>query len=269
MSDKLKAVHLLIRGRDSTRHTVWLVSTRALSSPFQLRRWLAERPEIELLFLNPFSEAEKQRFLARLQEALPECKSWAAPYPTHRQRFFIARVLDEATILRHARQVTEAARDFERVARRCCLALATHLEVDVEDLIAQGRFLHPDFSDERQMGELEDGWRFFFHGFECGFSNDKTKQHLDVVFGYQNQFGVLDASFFEQFVRTTPAHSELNRLFQRTFADSQRTLEVLEDAGYLVRVPRSPHFFVQNPGLVVAPQEQVEALLHSSRQNFN
>ena len=264
MSDKLKTLRLSVCRRESTRRTVWLVSTRALPSLFQLRRWLVERPEIELLFLRPFSEAEKQRFLARLQDALPECKSWAAPYPTHRQRFFVARILDEATILRHARQVTKAARDFERVAQQCCVALATHLEVDVGDLIAQGRFLHPDFSDERQNGELEDGWRFFFHGFECGFLNDNTKQHLDVVFGYENHFGVLDASFFEQFVRTTPAHSELNRPLQRGFADSQRIFEVLEDAGYLVRVPRSPHFFVQNPGLVVAPREQVEALLDSS-----
>ena len=259
-------MRLSIWNRDSTRRTLWLVSTRALPSPAQLRRWLLKRPEIELLFPRPFSEAEKQRFLGVLQDILPECQSWAAPYPPHRQRFFIARILDEATILRHARQLTDAARDFERVAQQCCLRLAAHLGVKIEDLVAQGRFLHPDFSDERQIGQLEGGWRFFFHGFECGFSNDKTKQHLDVVFGYENEFGVLDASFFEQFVKTTPAHSEVAKLFERGFADSCLTLDVLEARGYLVRVPRSPSFWVQNEGLTLASPEKIEALLHTSAE---
>lgn len=172
MSDKFKTMRLSSRSHDSTHRTVWLISTRALPSPSKLRRWLVDRPEIELLFPHPFSEAEKQRFLALLQDALPECKSWAAPCPKHRQRFFIVRILDEATILSHARQVTEAARDFGRVAQQCCLALAAHLEVDVEDLIAQGRFLHPNFSADSQFGEMANGWHFFFHGFECGFSKN-------------------------------------------------------------------------------------------------
>lgn len=257
-------MHLKIWSRDPTRHTVWLLSPQLLPSASMMQSWLLERPEIELMFPRPFSETEKQRVLERLQSALPDCSVWAAPYPKHRQRLFVARILDEATILRHARQVTDAARDFERVARGRGLALATHLEIDPTELSVRGRFRRSEFSDEQQIGVLEGGWRYFFHGFECGFSNQHSGQHLDIVFGYENKWGVLDAFFFEQFVKSTPAHNAVAALFQRSFADACRTLDVLESKGYFIRVPPSSGSFNQKEGLVVASPEQIEALLLSS-----
>ena len=248
-----KVMHLTIWSRDPARRTVWFLSPRFLPCASTMQRWLLERPEIELLFPRPFAEAEKQRVLTQLQSALPNCRVWDAPYPKHRQRLFVARILDETTILRHARQVTDAARDFERVAKERGLALAAHLEVDATDMIALGRFMRPEFSAERQIGELAGGWRYFFHGIECGFSNQQSGQRLEIVFGYENQWGVLDASFFEEFVKSTPAHHAVAALFQSRFADAQRTLEVLEAKGYFVRVSPSPRSFGQREGLVVAP----------------
>jgi hypothetical protein len=218
-----------------------------------MQRWLLERPEIELMFPRPFSEAQKQQVLAQLQSALPHCQVWAAPYPKHRQRLFVARILDETTILRYARQVIDAARDFERVAKERGLALAAHLQVDATDLIALGRFMRPEFSAERQIGKLDGGWRYCFHGYECGFSNQQSGQHLEIVFGYENQWGIINPYFFGQFVKSTPAHHEVAALFQSRFADAQRTLEVLEAKGYFVRVAPSPRSFSQREGLVVAP----------------
>src|SRR2546430_1035721 len=84
-----------------------------------------------------------------------------------------------------------------------------------------------------QVGQLDDDWRYFFHGYGCGFGNQRTGQTVEVHLGFPGEFGVLDPYFFAEFVRTTAGLEEVASLFKDPCRDSLRAMKILHSRGLL------------------------------------
>lgn len=187
---------------------------------------------------------DKSGIVAALQAQLPEnynvfdsgAKIGDSTWITVKQ------VIPREEVLRHEQAILQAARLFRHTARYLIYRLADVLNVEIS------RFWTSHLvSEVPQHGKLGDGWGYFFHGLECGLGNARTGQTVEVVLGYQDEFGVLDPYFFAIFVRTTPSLAVLRGIFRDDFHDPSKALQILEERGILRRVGRA---LIRGSGLI-------------------
>ncbi|MES2462564.1 MAG: hypothetical protein V4671_18430 [Armatimonadota bacterium] len=159
-------------------------------------------------------------------------------------------VISESEVLANAEQIISAARLFRQTAHELMNHLARKLGVPLE-AFADPLFRMTDVPGAPQPeGELENGWTFWFHGFECAFENRQTGQEVEVRLGFLHEFGALDPYFFARFVSTTPELQQVQQLFEDTYHDPARAFDVLEKHGYLKRIKGKDEFGLL--GLVVS-----------------
>lgn len=112
--------------------------------------------------------------------------------------------------------------------------------------------------DKRSIGKVG-GWRYFVHGFHCGFENNKTGQLIEVplVFGFE--FGDLDPYFFSKFIKSTPNYRPLPVDIFEDYADGVRISERMISLGKFERISSNVgnHY-----GIVVTERQKVEIKSH-------
>lgn len=108
--------------------------------------------------------------------------------------------------------------------------------------------------DKRQIGKLEN-WRYFIHGFHCGFENNKTGQIIEVPLVFGQEFGDLDPYFFSKFIKSTPKYKPLPVEIFEEYADGVRINERMLSHGKFKRINSNVgnHY-----GIVVAERQKVE-----------
>ena len=108
--------------------------------------------------------------------------------------------------------------------------------------------------DKRQIGKIED-WRYFIHGFHCGFKNIKTGQLIEVPLVFGQEFGDLDPYFFSKFIKTTPKYKPLPVDIFEDYADGVRINEKMISLGSFERISSNVgnHY-----GIVVADRQKVK-----------
>ena len=95
--------------------------------------------------------------------------------------------LTEEEVLEYADALVAAARRFRQVATELGRRLAAKLNVDMAAFANPLFRLEWDASGHNPIVPLDEEWTFWFHGFECLFSNRKTGQQVEVKFGYLNE----------------------------------------------------------------------------------
>lgn len=107
---------------------------------------------------------------------------------------------------------------------------------------------------KRQIGKVE-GWRYFVHGFHCGFENNKTGQLIEVPLVFGLEFGDLDPYFFSRFVKSTPTYKPLPVDIFEDYADGVRITERMISLGKFERISSNVgnHY-----GVVVTDRRKVE-----------
>lgn len=142
----------------------------------------------------------------------------------------IKAVVSKDLVLAHA-DVLVAARQFRASSHELISLLAQKLGVP-DEAFGDERFRF-GLPQDQESGELTDSWHYSFHGFECRFRNKDTKQVLDVILGFPNEWGVLDPYFFHEFLKTTPEFEEIAVLLEDGYHDTARALDILEKQGLL------------------------------------
>ena len=227
--------------------TFWCRDADDLPTPNQLQSAIAARKSGVLLFAGDLSELENSRALEAVQRALPlACVEGIAPgYGFDRVRF--RRILTRDEIISHADELMRAAREFTDLANDLCAQLAAKVGISTTQLSLCGQYLPPEKRTE-QIGFLTPDWRYFFHGFECGFEHRQSGQHLDVIFGFRDEFGVIEAWFWQMFIESTPRFSELSNWLALGAHDVQTAMKVLLEVGLLFEIDGSPDFVFEVAG---------------------
>jgi hypothetical protein len=89
--------------------------------------------------------------------------------------------------------------------------------------------------DKRQRGQMED-WRYYVHGFHCGFDNNKTGQYIEVSLVFGLEFGDIDPYFFSKFIKSTPKYRPLPVDIFEDYADGTRINERMLSLGKFERI---------------------------------
>lgn len=89
--------------------------------------------------------------------------------------------------------------------------------------------------DKRQSGIVED-WKYFVHGYHCGFENKKTGQVVEVSIVFGQEFGCLDPYFFSNYIKSTPTYRPLPVDILDDFADGVRILEKMISLGKFEKI---------------------------------
>jgi len=148
-------------------------------------------------------------------------------------------LIERDTIITNAELIIEAARAFRQTATFLCEALAIEKNVSPSELI-----IHCS-----GVGHLSDEWSYGFHGWQCGFKNEKTHQVVEVEISFGSEFGVLDPQFFGEFVTTTSQFKPLGKLCSDLFYDYLGILVVMEELGHFVEITAVPPY--RKVGVVV------------------
>ena len=108
--------------------------------------------------------------------------------------------------------------------------------------------------DKRQTGKVED-WRYFVHGFHCGFENNNTGQVIEVPLVFGLEFGDLDPYFFTRYIKSTPKYNPLPVDIFEDYADGVRINEKMISLGKFERISSN---IGNHYGVVVADRQKVE-----------
>lgn len=108
--------------------------------------------------------------------------------------------------------------------------------------------------NKRQIGKLEN-WRYYVHGFHCGFENYKTKQVIEVPLIFGQEFGDLDPYFFSKFIKSTPKYAPLPVGIYEDYADGLRINEKMLKLGKFERISSN---IGNHYGIVVTDRQKVK-----------
>ena len=120
----------------------------------------------------------------------------------------------------------KCAKDYGILGEQLLRRFAEKFEVEFnEDLPL--KTLNPyGLSTYEQGGEMDD-WKYFFHGYHCAFTNQKTGQHIEVPLTFGLEFGQLDPYFFSKFIKSTPEYKPVPIKIQQDFHDGCRILDTM------------------------------------------
>ena len=233
----------------------WCRDADDLPASDQLQSAIANQKSGVLLFASELATDEKSRCIQFVQSALPNARVEGIA-PIHnfdRVRFW--RILPRDEIISHADELMRAAREFADLAGDLCAQLAAKIGISTTELSLHGQHLPPENRPE-QIGFLNADWRYFFHGFECGFEHQQSGQYLDVIFGFRDEFGVMQAWFWHGFIESTPRFAELSNWLALGAHDVQSAMDVLIETGLFTEIDSSPDFVFEvagRRGCIVAP----------------
>lgn len=165
----------------------------------------------------------------------------------------IAKLITDQEIETNQAFFEQCAKDYRKLGEELLFKL-----VDKLDLKLNKDFPMETFNelkrDKRQIGKIE-GWRYFVHGFHCGFENNETGQLIEVPLVFGLEFGDLDPYFFSKFIKSTPNYRPLPVDIFEDYADGVRIIERMVSLGKFERISSNVwnHY-----GVVVADRGKVE-----------
>ena len=165
----------------------------------------------------------------------------------------IAKLISDKEIEDNQDFFEQCAKDYRQLAEQLLFKVVDKLDLKLNKDFPMQTFNKLQ-QDNRQFGKVED-WRYFVHGFHCGFENNKTKQHIEVPLVFGLEFGDLDPYFFSIFIKSTQKYKPLPVNIFEDYADGLRINEKMISLGKFEKISSNVgnHF-----GTVVTDRKKVE-----------
>jgi len=166
----------------------------------------------------------------------------------------IAKLITDKEIEDNQDFFEQCAKDYRQLGEELLFKLVDKLNLKLNKDFPMETFKR----DKRQIGKLEN-WRYFVHGFHCGFENNKTGQMIEVPLVFGQEFGDLDPYFFTKFIKSTPKYRPLPVEIFEEYADGVRINERMLSLGKFEKISSNVgnHY-----GIVVADRQKVEIKSH-------
>ena len=89
---------------------------------------------------------------------------------------------------------------------------------------------------DRQRGQINDEWKYHFHGKGCSFTNLITEQFLDVQITNGLEFGELNTYYLMKFIQTTESLKEMSLILNDELNNMQKVIEILRMNDFLIKL---------------------------------
>ncbi len=165
----------------------------------------------------------------------------------------IAKLITDKEIEDNQDFFERCAKDYRQLGEELLFKLVDKLNLKLNKDFPMDTFSELK-RDKRQIGEVEN-WRYFVHGFHCGFENNKTGKIIEVPLVFGLEFGDLDPYFFTRYIKSTPEYAPLSIEIFEDYADGVRINEKMISLGKFERISSNVgnHY-----GIVVADRQKVE-----------
>lgn len=169
----------------------------------------------------------------------------------------IAKLITDKEIEENQIFFEQCAKDYRQLGEELLFKLVDKLDLDLNKDFPMETF-NKLKQDKRQIGKVEN-WRYFVHGFHCGFENNKTGQIIEVPLVFGLEFGDLDPYFFTRYIKSTPKYNPLPVDIFEDYADGVRINEKMISLGKFERIGSNVgnHY-----GIVVTDRLKVEIKSH-------
>jgi len=165
----------------------------------------------------------------------------------------IAKLISDKEIVDNQDFFEQCAKDYRQLGEELIFKLVDKLDLKLNKDFPMETFNELK-ADKRQIGKVED-WKYYIHGFHCGFKNNKTGQLIEVPLVFGLEFGDLDPYFFSTFIKSTPKYKPLPIEIFEDYADGVRISEKMIALGKFERISSNVgnHY-----GIVVTDRQKVE-----------
>lgn len=192
---------------------------------------LSKSDKNRLLFEFESGEVDNN-YRKYLQEELPNYHVFNLRWQS---QLWITPAMETTQLLERIDEVYKAAIAFRKDAIRLMKLLGKKYDRNVFEVGEIGKIKRESRKTE-QRGKVDDEWNFWFHGGECQFKNHKTGQIVETIITNGTEYGALDSYFFQRYLLTTPKFQDLGTFFNKDIASITKALNLLEDAGRLIRI---------------------------------
>lgn len=172
---------------------------------------------------------------------------------TQQPEINISKLITESEIEQNAAFFEKCAKDYRQLAEKLIFELATSLNTTLNKdfpLLTFNQFK----TTKQQIGTVGE-WKYFLHGYHCGFKNIKTKQCIKVPLVFGLEFGDLDPYFFSLFIKSTKKYFPLPTEIFEDFADGEKILDKMVQLGKFEKINSNilGHF-----GVAVTDREKIK-----------
>ena len=105
--------------------------------------------------------------------------------------------------------IKEAIIDYRYDGKKLMFDLGRKYNLDIQNSEDYNRLVSRSNKQIPRSGELSKQWNYYFHGEECGFSNRKSKQQVEVVLINAPEFGHIDSWFLLSYMKTTEKYKNV------------------------------------------------------------
>ena len=164
----------------------------------------------------------------------------------------IAKLITDEEIESNQDFFEQCAKDYRELGKELLFKLINKLKLKLNEDFPLDTF-NVLKSGKKQIGKVEN-WKYFVHGFHCGFENKTTGQIIEVPLVFSLEFGDLDPYFFTKYIKSTPNYKPLPVEIYEDYADGIRINEKMISLGKFERISSNVgnHF-----GIVVTDREKV------------
>lgn len=135
----------------------------------------------------------------------------------------IVKLITDQEIEDHQYFFEQCAKDYRKLGEQLVLILVDKLDLNLNTDFPLDTFNELK-RDHRQIGTVGE-WRYFVHGFHCGFQHLTTKQCIEVPLTFGLEFGDLDPYFFMKFILSSPDYRPLPIPLFDEYADGLRIIK--------------------------------------------
>jgi hypothetical protein len=148
----------------------------------------------------------------------------------------------------------KCAKDYRNLAIRLMADLRRKLDIEF-DKYFPGRTLNPLKRDRAKGQGVIGEWRYYLHGFDCGFENIKTEQCIEASIVHGEEFGVLDPYFFSRYIKSSKQYYPLPVEIYEDYSDGKKIIDKMLELGQFELVNSNiPDRYTA----VVADREKIE-----------
>lgn len=196
-------------------------------------------------------EIQKQR-VALGQNLKKELADFQVGIHTTEPEINIAKLITDEEIEANQDFFEQCAKDYRKLGGELIFTLVHKLGLELNKDFPMQTF--NKLKRDKPNGKVE-GWRYYVHGFHCGFENIKTGQNIEVPLVFGLEFGDLDPYFFTNFIKSTPKYNPLPVHIFEDYSDGVRINEKMISLGKFEKISSNVgnHY-----GTVAADRNKVE-----------